>query len=58
VSIASGDSAVVELILSRAGRRWLRDHPSRRPRLTVVAYLEDAPDHPVELRLRVHVPQA
>jgi hypothetical protein len=61
VTIESGDSGVVEVILSRAGRRWLRDHPRRRPRLTVAAYVENPvegmPDSSVELRLRVRVPR-
>jgi Ca2+-binding RTX toxin-like protein len=57
-ALGSGESAVVDIILSRAGRRWLRDHPRRRPRLTTRAYLNELPDHPVELRLRVHVPRA
>jgi hypothetical protein len=57
VPLASGESAVVDVVLSRAGRRWLRDHPRRRPRLTTRAYLDELPDHPVELRLRVHLPR-
>ena len=57
-ALGSGESAVVDVIPSRAGRRWLRDHPRRRPRLTTRAYLNELPDHPVELRLRVHVPPA
>ncbi len=55
--IASGDGGAVGVVLSRAGRRWLRDHPRRRPRLTVFAYLDEAPDFPVELRLRVNLPR-
>ena len=58
VPLENGESAVVDVVLSRAGRRWLRDHPRRRPRLTTRAYLNELPDHPVELRLRVHVPRA
>jgi hypothetical protein len=57
VQVASGDSVVVDVIPSRAGRRWLRTHPRRRPRLTTRVYLNEEPDNPVELRLRVNVPR-
>ncbi len=57
VPVESGNSAVVDVIPSRAGRRWLRKHPRRRPRLTTRVYLNEEPDNPVELRLRVNVPR-
>jgi hypothetical protein len=58
VTIAGGGEGVVEVLVSRAGRRWLRRHPRRRVRLNASAHDPDFPDNPVEVRLRVRVPES
>jgi hypothetical protein len=57
VTIAGGGAGVVAVVLSRRGRRWLRRHPRRRPQLSMLAYIEESPGNPVQLRLRVRVPR-
>jgi hypothetical protein len=51
------EETMLEVVLSRRGRLWLRRHPRRRPRLTVIAQSSEFPDQTVELRLRVKVPR-
>ena len=55
VTAPGGEDAVVDVVLSRRGRLWLRRHPRRRPQLTMTVRDQDNPDYPVQLRLRVRV---